>query len=134
MLIAPRTVPQLLERYEELGALSLADPFRLQQITHAPGRVILAREGLQAAVGHEVLWVLRDGLSAEGLLARSLLSATPDDLAVLIDSVRQALGVPMVGVISAGQPSLRGAVEKALPEVPHPRCHFHSLREAAKAV
>ena len=117
-----------------LVALSLTDPLRLQQITHAQGRIILALDGLQPDVGHEVLWVLRDCLSAEVLLARSLLSATQDDLADLIDSVRQALGVPIGGGISDGQPSLRCAVANALPNVPHQLCHFHYVREAAKAV
>jgi len=134
MLIAPRTVQHLLERYDALVALSVADPLRLQPITHAQGRIILALDGLQPDVGHEVLWVLRDCLSAEVLLARSLLSATQDDLADLIDSVRQALGVPIVGVISDGQPSIRCAVAKALPDVPHQWCHFHYLREAAKSI
>jgi len=41
------------------------------------GRVILAIDGLQPDVGHEVLWVLRDCLSGEVLLAGSLLSSTP---------------------------------------------------------
>ena len=35
------------------------------------GRVILALDGLQPDVGQEVLWVLRDCLSGEVLLARS---------------------------------------------------------------
>jgi hypothetical protein len=134
MLMAPRTVQPLLERYDALGALSWTDPLRLQPITHAQGRIILALDGLPPDVGHEVLWVLRACLSAEVLLARSLLSATQDDLADLIDAVRQALGVPMVGVLSDGHPSLRCAVAKALPEVPHQLCHFHYVREAAKAV
>ena len=134
MMIAPRTVQHLLERYDALVALSLADPLRLQQIPNAQGRVILALDGLQPDVGHEVLWVLRDCLSAEILLARRLLAAPQDDLADLIDSVRQALGVPIVGVISDGQSSIRCAVEKALPDVPHQLCHFHYLRAAAKSV
>jgi len=127
-------VQHLLERYDALVALSLTDPLRLQQITHAQGRIILALDGLQPDVGHAVLWVLRDCLSAEILLARRLRSATQDDLADLIDFVRQALGVPIVGVIADGQPSLRGAVEKALPDVPPQLCHYHSLREAAKSI
>jgi len=134
MCIAPRTVQHLLERYDELVALSLTDPLRLQQIPPAQGRIILALDGLQPDVGHEVLGVLRDCLSAEVLRARSLLSATQDDLADLIDSVRQALGVPIGGGISDGQPSLRCAVANALPNVPHQLCHFHYVREAAKAV
>jgi hypothetical protein len=132
--IAPRTVLHLLERYEELVALSLVDPLRLQQVTQAHGRIILALDGLQPDVGHEVLWVLRDCLSAEVLLARSMLSATQDDLADLIRAVQQALGVPIVGVVSDGQPSIRCAVATALPQVPHQLCHFHYLREAAKPV
>jgi hypothetical protein len=39
----------------------------------------LAIDGLQPDVGHEVLWVLRDCLSGEILLAKSLLSSTAPD-------------------------------------------------------
>jgi hypothetical protein len=42
--------------------------------------VILAIDGLQPDMGHEVLWVIRDCLSGEILLAQTLLSATTDDL------------------------------------------------------
>jgi hypothetical protein len=132
--IAPRTVQHLLERYDELVALAVADPLRLQQVTQTHGRVMLALDGLQPDVGHEVLWVLRACLSSEVLLARSLLSATQDDLADLLREGKQALGVPIVGVVADGPPSIRGAVTNALPEVPHQLCHFHDLREAAKPV
>src|SRR5919202_1236200 len=93
--VAPRTVPNLLERYDELVALSLQDTARLQRLTQARGRVILALDGLQPEVGHEVLWVLRDCLPGAVLLARSLLSATHDDLALLVQEVQQALPVPI---------------------------------------
>jgi hypothetical protein len=132
--VAPRTVSHLLERYDELLTLSLTDTTRLQQITQAQGRVILALDGLQPDVGHEVLWVLRDCLSGEVLLARSLLSATQADLAVLLQTVRQTVQVPIVGVISDGQLSIRGAVAEVFPAVPHQRCHFHYLHEAAKPI
>ena len=132
--IAPRTVMHLLERYDELLTLSLTDTARLQRITQAQGRVILALDGLQPDVGHEVLWVLRDCLSGEVLLARSLLSATQPDLAVLLRTVRQNVPVPIVGIISDGQLSIRGAVAEVFPDVPHQLCHFHYLREAAKPI
>src|SRR4051794_23763809 len=54
------------------------------------GRVILALDGLQPDVGHEVLWVIRDCLSGEVLLARSLLSGTAHDLAPLLREVASA--------------------------------------------
>jgi hypothetical protein len=48
--------------------------------------------------------------------------------------VPQALEVPIGGVITDGQLSIRAAVAQALPEVPHQRCHLHSLQEAAKPI
>jgi hypothetical protein len=132
--MAPRTVHPLLERYDALVALSVADPLRLQRVTQAHGRGILALDGLQPDVGHEGLWVLRDCLSSEVLLARSMLSATQDDLADLLRAVKLALGVPIVGGISAGQPSIRCAGAKALPQGPHPLWHFHYPRGAAKPI
>jgi len=132
--VAPRTVTHLLERYDELLTLALTDTARLQRITQAQGRVILALDGLQPDVGHEVLWVLRDCLSGEVLLARSLLSATQADLAALLRTVRQTLQVPIVGIIADGQLSIRGAVAEVFSDVPHQLCHFHYLHEAAKPI
>src|SRR4051795_4178955 len=82
--ICVRSVGNLLDRYDELLTLSLSDPQRLRRPPAAAGRVVLAIDGLQPDVGHEVLWVLRDVLSGEVLLARGLLSFTQDDLAELI--------------------------------------------------
>jgi hypothetical protein len=96
--------------------------------------VVLAIDGLQPDVGHEVLWVIRDVLSGEVLLARSLLSSSQDDLAKLLGEVKGALPTPIVGVVSDGQTSIRKAVAKALDGVPHQLCHFHYLREAATPV
>src|SRR3954466_7616739 len=132
--ICPRSVTNLLDRYDELLALSLADPERLGRLTGAAGRVILAIDGLQPDVGHEVLWVVRDCLSGEILLARSLLSSTRDDLARLLTEVKQALPVPIAGVVSDGQGSIRKGVGKAPDGVPHPLCHSHYLREAAQPI
>ncbi len=95
--IAERTVTHLLQRYEELVALHLADQPRLCQRFKEQGQVILAIDGLQPDVGHEVLWVLRDCLSGEILLARSMLSACEADLVSLLREVQQALDVPSMG-------------------------------------
>jgi hypothetical protein len=132
--IAERTVTNLLDRYDELLATSLADDRRLRSALAQQGRVILALDGLQPNVGHEVLWVLRDCLSGEVLLARSLLSATSGDVAALLREVAAAIGVPIAGVVSDGQHSVRLAVRLALPGVPHQLCQFHYLREAAHPV
>jgi hypothetical protein len=132
--IALRSVSNLLDRYDELRALATADRQRLNALLRKQRRVVLAIDGLQPDVGHEVLWVLRDCLSGEVLLARSLLSATIKDLAALLTEVRQALPVPIRGVVSDGQSPIRKAVARALPGVPNQLCHFHYLREAARPI
>ena len=91
----------------------------------------MAIDGLQPDVGHDVLWVIRDCLSGQVLLARSLLSAMADDLAGLLREVVAGIGVPVAGIVSDGQPSIRLAVQQVLPDAPHQLCHFHYLREAA---
>lgn len=129
--VAQRTVTNLLARYEELLAVHLSDREARKARLRGQGKVVLALDGLQPDVGHEVLWVLRDVLSGEILLTRSLLSATEAELAALLWEVQTQLPVPIVGVISDGQHSIRNAVKTALPGVPHQLCQFHYLRDAA---
>jgi hypothetical protein len=134
VVVAERTVGHLIERYEELVALRLTDARRLRDRLTREGGVVLALDGLQPDVGHEVLWVVRDCVTGEPLLARSLLSATEADLAALLREVQAALPVPIVGVVSDGQQSIRRAVATALPGIPHQLCQFHYLREAARPI
>jgi len=132
--ISQRSVSHLLERYDELLALGLSNKQRLQEILRGYKQVILAIDGMQPDVGHEVLWVIRECLSGEILLVRTLLSARSEDLAVLLKEVKESLVVPIAGVVSDGQQSIRKAVEIALPGVAHGLCHFHYLKEAAKVI
>ena len=132
--ISERTVSNLLARYDELVALRMSERERLQSILAQQSRAILAIDGMQPDVGHEVLWVIRECLSGEILLAKTMLSATSQDLVPLLNQVKQGINVPIVAVISDGQSSIRKAVATAFPEVAHGYCHFHYLREAAKGI
>ncbi len=53
--IAERSVTNLLDRYDELLATSLTDTRRLRRVLKGQRGVILALDGLQPDVGHEVL-------------------------------------------------------------------------------
>jgi hypothetical protein len=132
--IAQRTVTYLVERYEELLALRLADQTRLKDCLVQQGHIILAIDGLQPFKTQDILWVLRDTLSGEVLLARSLDSARQDDLADLLREVKDALPVPIHGVVSDAQRPIRLAVQKVVPNVPHQLCQFHYLKEVAKPI
>jgi hypothetical protein len=136
VLICERTVEHLLHRYEELVSVHLQQKERVHARLREQGRLILALDGLQPDVGHEVLWVIREVLTGEILLARALLSASQADLAALLSEAKALLplDVPVSGIISDGQLSIRKAVAIALPGVPHQLCHFHYLREAAKPI
>jgi MULE transposase domain len=134
LTIGERTVLNLLARYEELVTLHMTDRERLQPLVQKQGSLILAVDGLKPDVGHEVLWVVRDCVSGEILLARPLLSEREADLVTLLKEVQDAFSVPIRGIISDGQKSIRNAVATAFPDIPHQLCHFHYLREAAKPV
>ena len=128
--IAQRTVSDLLARYEELLAVRLADHSRLIERLTDQGHAILAIDGLQPHKSEDVLWVIRDCLSGEVLLARSLDSMRAADLAELLREVKGALPVPIHAVVSDAQKPIRLAVQEVLPGVPHQLCHFHYLKEA----
>jgi hypothetical protein len=131
--ICERSVTNLLERCDELVAAS-AGAAAHRETLERQGRAILAIDGLQPDVGHEVLWVIRECLSGLVLLARALLSSACNDLAGLLREVAAelaAIRISVVGVVSDGQHSIRLAVAKVWPDVPHQLCHFHYLREAA---
>jgi Transposase, Mutator family len=132
--VSERTVTNLLDRYDELLAVALADDRRLRKALASQRKVVLAIDGLQPDVGHEVLWVLRDVLSGAILLAKSLLSARQQDLADLLATVKANCPVPIAGVVSDGQHSIRKAVAAVFPGVPYQLCQFHYLREAARPI
>jgi hypothetical protein len=123
-----------MHRYEELVAVHIHNQERLRRQFEEQKTALLAIDGLQPDVGHEVLWVVREVLSGELLIVRSLLSSTQEDLASLLTEAKNKLPIAVSGVVSDGQLSIRRAVESALPDVPHQLCHFHYLREAAKPI
>jgi len=135
LAISEREVTHLMQRYEELVSLRVTDRERIKARLQKQGHVMLAIDGLQPDVGHEVLWVVRDCLCEEILLARPLLSSTQGDLTALLTEVKQLLEpwkVPVKGVISDGEETIGSAVAFVFPEVPHQLCQFHDLKDAIK--
>src|SRR5712691_320577 len=119
----------------ELVTLRITDQERIKVQLQKQGHVILALDGLQPDVGHEVLWVVRDCLSEEILLARPLLSSTQGDLTALLKEIKELLKeleVPVKGVISDGEETIGSAVAFVFPGVPHQLCQFHYLKDATK--
>src|SRR5258708_8476464 len=122
--VCERTVEHALHRYDELVSVHLQNKDRLQNRFREQKRVILALDGLQPDVGHEVLWVIREVLSGEILLARALLSSSQEALAVLLREAKEMLpaDVAVSGIISDGQLSIRKAVVAVFADLPHHLC------------
>lgn len=97
------------------------------------GGVVLSIDGVQPEKGNETLWILRDVITGQTLLAKNLSCADTDSIAALLKEIK-ALDVTVKGVISDGQRSIRLAVAQEFPGVPHQLCHFHFLRNIAKPI
>src|SRR5207245_5860632 len=76
-----------------------------------------------------VLWVVREVISGEILVARALLSSSQEDRAVLLREAKEMLpaSVPVSGILSDGQLSIRKAVAAVFACRPHQFIQFHCL-------
>ena len=99
----------------------------------ALGQIILSIDGVQPEKGNETLYILREVQTGRVLVARNLSSSSRSEIEHLIAEVL-ALGIPIKGVVSDKQESLRRAIECQLPGVAHQLCHFHYLRDLAQPI
>jgi hypothetical protein len=130
--LCERHVQNLLELYLALLRSSQQDlSGRLAPIVAANGGLILALDGLQPEQGNEQLWVVREVLSGAVLGAENLQQASAPMLARLLGPIAQTK-LPVLGVVSDAQESIRIAVASVFPGVPHQLCQYHALREAAE--
>lgn len=122
--------------YQAYLALTTADRQQntkfLQKI-RANGEIILAIDGVQPEKGNETLWILKDTKTDQTLLARNLASADQNSISQLLQEIK-VLNIPVTGVISDGQRSIRLAIAQEFPDVPHQLCHFHFLRNIARPI
>lgn len=96
--------------------------------------LVVGIDGMQPEKGNLCLYVLRDPRLGLTYLAESLEDSGALALhKALLEPVRtlaEQLGLPILGVVSDAQESIRLAVRAALPGVPHQCCQFHCLRDA----
>ena len=130
--LSERHVQNLLEVYLALLRAGEQEPGeRLAPTVEEHGGIILALDGLQPEQGNEQLWVVREVFSGAVLAATNLQQATAGHLARLLRPIRTAR-LPVLGVVSDAQESIRLAVAEVFPGVPHQLCQYHALREAAE--
>jgi hypothetical protein len=132
VVISERHVQHLLEVYLALLRASSQDlTARFGPVAREHGGLILSVDGLQPEQGNEQLWVVRELHSGGIVAATNLQQASAPFLVALLRPI-SAAGLPVLGVVSDAQQSLRQAVAEAFPGVPHQVCQYHALREATE--
>jgi len=106
-------------------------PARLGPVAREHGGLILSLDGLQPEQGNEQLWVVREVQRGAIVAAANLQQASAPCLGPLLRPVQQS-GLPVLGVISDAQESIRVAVAEVFPGIPHQLCQYHALREATE--
>jgi hypothetical protein len=93
------------------------------------GGLIISIDGIQPDKGNETIYLVRDVLTGRVLNAQNVTISDTDTIKQVLHPV---LDLPVLGVISDAQSSLRDAIAALWPEVPHQTCQFHYLQEAAR--
>jgi hypothetical protein len=132
LAMSERHVQHLLELYLALLRASGLDvAARLGPVAREHGGLILSLDGLQPEQGNEQLWVVREVQSGAIVAAANVAQASAPFLVPLLRPVREA-ALPVLGVLSDAQESVRLAVAEVFPGVPHQLCQYHALREATE--
>jgi hypothetical protein len=97
------------------------------------GGFIISIDGIQPDKGNETIYLVREVLTGRLLHAQNVITSDTETIKQVLSPV-VALGVPVLGVISDAQQSLRDAIASLWPDVPHQSCQFHYLQEAARPI
>jgi len=129
--ISRRSVDNLYNSFEYLMKCSLSTRLKeLENQFKENKGIILSLDGLQPQLGHELLFLLRDVNTKEVLHAEMMKSTDADSMIRLLEIIKDS-GIPVVGVISDAQLSIRKAVAIVFPNVPYQLCTYHYLKDLA---
>ena len=100
------------------------------------GGLIIGIDGMQPEKGNLCLYLVREARLGLTLLAENLEDSSAlniqHQLLEPLQALAQKLGLPILGIVSDAQETIRMAIAAALPGVPHHCCHYHGLRDAGE--
>lgn len=130
--ISERNVEYLFGVYTVLLKCSL--PERLEQLRpkiEENKGIMLSIDGLQPEKGNDMLFVIRDTLLGEVLHAELVTSSDTETMVQLLEVIQEKK-IPVLGIVSDAQRSIRKAVSLVFPEAPYQLCQFHYIKDLAK--
>lgn len=117
-----------------LALLRVAQPAKVRTQLKTLERLIIGLDGMQPEKGNTCLYVARELQLGLTVLSENLDdSRDPTIRAQVLEPLKtlaQEMGLLWHGVVSDAQESIRTAVSKSLPGVPHQACQSHCLRDA----
>lgn len=97
------------------------------------GGLILSIDGIQPDKGNETIYLVREVLTGRLLHAQNVTTSDTETIKEVFAPI-VAWKIPVLGLISDAQQSLREAIASVFPDVPHQTCQFHYLQEAARPI
>jgi len=132
--VSPRQILNLLLDF--LALLRAAQPAKVRAKLKSLNRLIIGLDGMQPEKGNTCLYIVRELQLDLTLLAENLDESSEGAIIVRLlqplQDLAQELALSWHGIVSDAQETIRTAVSKALPGVPHQACHSHCLRKAGE--
>jgi hypothetical protein len=131
--ISERQVLNLLVNF--LTLLRTTQPIRLAQLQpqwRALDGLVISIDGMQPEKGNPALYVVREVQLDVTLMAEILETADHRTIATTLLKPIASWSLPVKGIISDAQESIRLAVAQVWPDRPHQNCQFHCLKEAGR--
>jgi hypothetical protein len=97
------------------------------------GGCIISIDGIQPDKGNETIYLVREVSSGRLLHAQNVQTSDAKTIEKVLSLVVE-LELPVRGIISDAQQSLRDAITSLWPDIPYQTCQFHYLQEAARPI
>jgi hypothetical protein len=132
--ICEREVDHLYARYQVLlGCAERLNVQSLRKIAKERGGLIISLDGLEPEGASETLWVVREVQEGVILVVGWLRRVNYKTLGTLLQPVVD-LELPILATVSDKQGSVRKALDKVWPDVPHQWCQPHYLGNATRPI
>ena len=134
--LSRRNVMYLFEAYCALlqaASKNTSDPLfqSWREQVQQEGGMIISIDGIQPEKGNETIYLVREVVTGRVLHAQNVTNSDTETIKEVLAPVI-TLKIPVIGVISDAQQSLREAIASLWPDTPHQTCQFHYLQEAAR--
>lgn len=119
-----------------LALLGAAQPTKVRDQLKTLKRLIIGLDGMQPEKGNTCLYIVRELQLDLTLLAENLDDSSAPTIRVQLlqplKALAKEMNLPLYGIVSDAQQSIRTAASQELPDIPHQACQSHCLCKAGE--